>query len=163
MCYNEEQKVFGILITERECKMDGQFEYQSSYTHYEQEANPQADKYATAALILGIIALVTGCCCCCCCIFAVGGACGVAAIVLALLARHSNNGKMPGKAIAGLILGIIAILLCILFLVIWIINLASPIDTPEGMQEYLDRLEQIYGDMGFDVDFDEYNTSNLPQ
>lgn len=143
--------------------MNGQFEYQSSYAPYEQETNPQTDRYATAALILGIIALVTGCCCCCCCVFAIGGACGVAAIVLAILARHSNNGKMPGKAVAGLILGIIAIILCILFLVVWIIGLAGSTDTPEEMQEYFDRLEQLYGDMGFDVDFDEYYGQDMPQ
>lgn len=148
--------------------MDNQFGYQNSNTPYEQNPDPvsnRANGYAIASLVLGIIAMVTGCCCCCC-VFVIGGICGVAAVVLAILARHSNNGKMPGKAVAGLILGIIAIILCMIFFVLFAMDITSLPTTPEEMQAYLDRLEQFYRDMGFDVnfdvDFDEFYSQKMP-
>lgn len=66
-----------------------------------------------AALVLGVIALLTG-------LFVVGAAFGIAAVVLGVLGRarvkrgEANNG---GMALAGIVLGILGVLLSILVVI----------------------------------------------
>ena len=82
---------------------------------------PQQKKkngFAIASLVLGIVSLV-GCCCCCGEIIGtiVMGVTAVLAIVFAFLSKKENGGKMDGKAIAGLVLGIVALVFLVLFLI----------------------------------------------
>ena len=82
---------------------------------------PQPKKkngFSIASLVLGIVSLV-GCCCCCGEILGtiVMGVAAVLAIVFAFLSKKENGGKMDGKAIAGLVLGIVALVFLVLFLI----------------------------------------------
>ena len=135
--------------------MDDQFGYQNSYMPTEPAA-PQptghAQGYATAALVLGIASLVLTCCCWCFALFYAGGPCAVLAIVFACLSKRDNGGKLQGKALAGLILGIIGIIFFLICLVLYI-SLNSVFSDPEALRAYLERLEQYYKDRGIDMDF----------
>ena len=82
---------------------------------------PQPKKkngFSIASLVLGIVSLV-GCCCCCGEILGtiVMGVAAVLALVFAFLSKKENGGKMDGKAIAGLVLGIVALVFLVLFLI----------------------------------------------
>ena len=137
--------------------MNNQFDYQNNETPFQQVNLSEPPKghakgYSIASLSLGIAAILASCCCCC--LYFAGGICGILAIVFAILARRDNGGKMPGMAIAGLILGIVGILLCIVVGVFF--NSFSGIpSTPEGMRTFLQELEEMYKDMGIDVDFSD--------
>ena len=103
--------------------MNNEFNFQSNvpnpYDGFD-SAQPQKKKnnYALVSMILGIVA-VAGCCICCCSeVFGLllMGVCAILAIVFAFLSKKNNNGKMDGKAIAGLVLGIVALVILLLFL-----------------------------------------------
>lgn len=68
----------------------------------EQPANPN-NGMAIGSLVCGIVGIL----CCCCC--GVGAIVGIVAIVLAILSKKQNGGKLSGLALAGLICGIVAI------------------------------------------------------
>lgn len=71
---------------------------------------PQSpNNMATASLVMGIIACVTGCCCCGGFVF------GGLGIIFAILSR--TEGKLRGQALAGIILSAIAVLLSIVALI----------------------------------------------
>ena len=99
--------------------MNNEFNFQSnSFGGFEPAQKKSQNNYAIASLVLGIVSIL--CCCCCCFAETIGliimGVSAVLAIVFAFLSKKNNNGKMDGKAIAGLILGIIAIVMLLLFL-----------------------------------------------
>jgi hypothetical protein len=74
---------------------------------------PQRNGLGIAALVLGILALLTG-------LFVVGGAFGIAAIVLGVLGRgRAKRGEATngGMALAGIVLGVLSLLLTVLVLV----------------------------------------------
>ena len=77
-------------------------------------------KWAVAALVLGILALVF--ICCLSCLIYGAPVAAILAIVFAIVAKNKNGGKMPGKAIAGLVLAIIALVI-LLILIIALIGL----------------------------------------
>jgi hypothetical protein len=74
---------------------------------------PPRNGLGIAALVLGILALLTG-------LFLIGGAFGIAAIVLGVLGRgRAKRGEATngGMALAGIILGVLSLLLTVLVLV----------------------------------------------
>lgn len=102
--------------------MDNQFSFEGSPMPPapEQQKKKQKDSYATAGLVLGIVALVLSCPCCCC-LYPVAGICAILAIVFSSISLK-RSGK-SGKAIAGLILGIVALLIVIIVIIAMV---ASP-------------------------------------
>lgn len=130
--------------------MNDQFRYNPESETVADSATQKSKKkdgYATAALVLGIVALVLSCPCCCC-LYPAAGICAVLAIVFSSISLK-RNGK-SGKAIAALILGIVALLIV---LIVLISMLASP-DLPddadfETEQAYFDYLyqwiERVFG------------------
>ena len=76
--------------------------------------------FAITSLILGILSMLS-CCCCCDSIFALAfmGILGAGAVVFAIVSRM-QTGKLEPMAIAGLILGIIA-LIALLFMLAMIL------------------------------------------
>ena len=99
--------------------MNNEFNFQSnSFGGFEPVQKKPQNNYAIASLVLGIVSIL--CCCCCCFAETIGliimGVSAVLAIVFAFLSKKNANGKMDAKAIAGLILGIVAIVILLLCL-----------------------------------------------
>ena len=99
--------------------MNNEFNFQSNpQSGFEPAQKKPQNGYAIASLVLGIVSVL--CCCCCCFANIIGlilmGVSAVLAIVFAFLSKKNTNGKMDGKAIAGLVLGIVAIVVLLLFL-----------------------------------------------
>ena len=69
--------------------------------------------FAIASLCLGIASFICFCCCSCALAFFtfVSPVCAILSIVFACIARSRNQSKMPGMAIAGMILSIIFLVL----------------------------------------------------
>lgn len=106
--------------------------------------------FAIASLVLGIASLCT-CCCCCCGLVFLPFLCGVLAVVFAVLAKtRAADKKMPGMAIAGMILGIIAIVISIIF---FALLLAVPPMDSEFWVEYEEILRAELGDEMFEEYF----------
>ena len=87
----------------------------NAFTQPSQVPSGHAKGYAITSLVLGIIAMIFACFCCC--LYYLAAVLAVVSIVMAFLARRDNNKKMPGMAIAGLILAIVAILGFLIMLV----------------------------------------------
>ena len=87
---------------------------------YAQPGEGNGNTKAIISLVLGIISILV-----CCCYGVVSIILGIAAIVLAVLAKKDNMGKMPGMALGGLICGIIGLLLGLTFLVFMGIGIAG--------------------------------------
>lgn len=68
-----------------------------------QAANPN-NGMAIASLICGIVGILSCCCC------GIGFILGIVGLILAIVSKGKNGGKMSGLAIAGLICSIVAIL-----------------------------------------------------
>ena len=104
----------------QEDTMNNEFNFQSDpYTGFHPTEKKPKNGYAIASLVLGIISVAS--CCCCCNTSITGlilmGVCAILAIVFAFVSKKNSSGKMDGKAIAGLVLGIVAIVILLLFLV----------------------------------------------
>lgn len=105
-----------------------------------------AKGYAIASLCLGIASVFF--CCICCCLYYVAIITGILAIVMALLAKRDNGCKMPGMALAGLILGIIGIIIFLVMIVFEVFILtdemiASTVEEIYGMP-YEDFMKEYY-------------------
>lgn len=74
------------------------------------QANPN-NGFAIASMICGIAGILL------CCCYGAGAVVGIVGIVLAVMSKKQNAGKMSGMAIAGLVCGIIGVI----FSAIWII------------------------------------------
>ncbi len=107
---------------------------------YEQSGYPQGDIYAQLggkksqtkellALVFGVLALPFLCCC-----PFLGIGLGIVAIVLAVLSRNDNDGKMPGMALAGLICAVTAIAILVMVYTI----------KEEDVMHFLDALEDFF-------------------
>ncbi len=99
--------------------MNNEFNFQSDpYNGFHPAEKKPKNGYAIASLVLGIVSVLS---CCCCCTSGMGlivmGVCAILAIVFAFVSKKNSAGKMDGKAIAGLVLGIVAIVMLLLFLV----------------------------------------------
>lgn len=95
-----------------------------------QQPEKKSNVKAILALVFGIASIIISCCCT---YLAIG--LGVASIILAVLSKNDNNGKMSGMAIAGMICSIVAIVLC---LVCIILVLAGVIANP--FTEYMNQM-----------------------
>lgn len=124
-----------------------------NFEPYTPNATPRRNSYSLASLIFGIVAVLS--CCCCCFTETLGliimGVAAILAIVFAFLSKM-NTGKMDGKAIAGLVLGIVAIVILLLFIAA-IVGVYSMIDTMP-QEELLSFVEETYKPM---VDEQTYN------
>lgn len=91
---------------------------------YQQSGYPQGNYYAQPgenrskvkeilALVFGILAILISCCC-----TYLGIGLGIASIVMAVLSKNENNGKMPGMALGGMICSIFAIVLCVVSIIL---------------------------------------------
>lgn len=85
-----------------------------------QSAQAEKKGLSIASMVLGIVGLV------CCCFWYIAIPCSILAIIFGILGKK-KGGK--GMAIAGLVLGIIAIALFIILILIPIITSAAIIDT----------------------------------
>ena len=94
-------------------------------------------------MVLGILTPVLTCCCGFLALIP-----GILAIVFAVRSKNLSNGVMLGKATAGLVLGIIGLVLCLVSTVVGIINVVTVLNDPE----YWKSLEEIYREMGMDID-----------
>ena len=134
--------------------MNNEFNFQSNYNSFEPTQKKSQNGYAIASLVLGIVSIL--CCCCCCFADTIGlilmGVAAVLAIVFAFLSKKNTNGKMDGKAIAGLVLGIVAIvvLLCFLAALVGVYTMIGQIP----QEELLAIVEETYKPM---VDEATYN------
>lgn len=121
--------------------------------HSEQDEQPeQSHGLTVAALVVGIISVVLMLTCCCS-PFAIFT--GIAAIVLFAVAPK-KNGKKEGKAVAGLICGIVSIIGTCILILIFIFNIVLSDEFQTLLDENLqgiDRQEYQYDE--YDEDFDE--------
>ena len=109
--------------------------------------NGHAKGYSLAAMWLGIASAF--CTMCCCCFYLVAPILSVIAIVMACLARRDNGKRMPGAAIAGLILAIIGLIAFAVILALEIYFLSLP--DSELQQLIRDSVENNFG-----MSFEEY-------
>lgn len=110
-------------------------------TEYENLYGYSRNPMATAAVILGVISLIT------CLFFYISVPCGAMAALLAILSRGRN--PMPGKSKAGLICGIIGLCFSIMITLssVWMVL------TNTQARAYLESYLQYYlGDTEFDLD-----------
>ena len=124
--------------------MNNDFDFTSmTYsTVFADEKKKNKNGFALASLVLGIVSLLS----CCCASTAIGmlamGICAILAIVFAFVAKKNANGKMDAKAVAGLVLGIVAMVILLLFL-LSIVGVYALIDsTPQD--ELLALVEETY-------------------
>jgi len=116
--------------------------------------------FSTAALVLGIIAIVLGCC------FYIAIPLGALAIIFSCLSKAGAK-QMNGKARTGLILGIISLVLSIIFLIIiFAFNSISERDVHNffsefyGEESYDEYYRDFYGD-GSDNDSNQQFNDSL--
>jgi F0F1-type ATP synthase membrane subunit a len=132
--------------------MNNEFNFQP-YTSPAKGA--QKDGYALASLVLGIVAVLCTCCCCASALAIIPmGICAILAIVFAFVSKKNSNGKMDKKAVAGLVLGIVAMVILFIFLVSVVGTYALIDSTPQ--EELLAMIEETYKPM-FEGNEDTYN------
>ena len=115
-----------------------------------------AKGFATASLCLGIASIV--CSCMCCCLYYIALPLSVLSIVMAFLARRDNGKKMPGMAVAGMILAIIGLLLFICCVAFEIILAQIP---DEQMAAMLDDFFQEYYGMSYEEFLSQINSQEF--
>ena len=113
--------------------MDNQFNFDGSPMPPKPEKR-KGDGFATASLVLGIIAVVLSFPCFCC-FYPVAGICAILAIVFSIVSLR-KSGK-NGKAIAGLVLGIVALLI-IIIIIIDMLSFLSDLPDFSNEQELID-------------------------
>lgn len=121
-------------------------------------SNNQPNGMATAALVLGILAIVSICCIYGSYIF------GGIAITLGLLSRGKDN-KLSSKALIGTILSIVGMLISTVIIVISCITIFSKYDSVDDfMTDYETYYESLYGDeLPFDSDLFNYEYDTQPE
>lgn len=117
----------------------------------------QPNGMATAALVLGILSIISICCIYGSYIFA-----GIA-ITLGLLSRGKN--KLNTNALIGIILSIIGMVISTVVIVISTVVLLSSYDSMDDfMNDYESYYEEFYGDeLPFDYDSFDYDYDTNPQ
>lgn len=109
--------------------------------------------FSIASLVLGIVSVCSCCCCCCGPLLVLPLLCGILAIVFAVIAmKKAPDRKMPGIAVAGIILGAVGILLSILLLLFSFVMFTSEdfwIEYEAALREELgdEMYEEYFGDM----------------
>lgn len=100
----------------------GQQGYANGYNQNAYNTVPQkkTSTKATLSLIFGIAGIVT------CCAFGILGVIlGIAGVVLAILSKNDNDGKMEGLAIAGLVVSIVSFVFGLGYLCIMVLAIAE--------------------------------------
>ncbi len=138
---------------------DNSPDFSNNFDTFQQQPPTNTGKpFAIASLVLGIV----GICSCCCCIYWLNLIFGALAIVFAIVsARTSKDKKMSGLAIAGLILGILAVLIFLALFAfdLWFMSIpeeefdkmfGEAIKTAFGEEFYNEYKEQLgfYGTSG---------------
>jgi hypothetical protein len=120
--------------------------------------NNQPNGMATAALVLGILAIVSICCVYGSYIF------GGIAITLGLLSR-GNNKKLSSNALIGTILSIVGMVISTIIIVITCITIFSRYSSVDDfLNDYESYYENIYGeDYPFDSDIFNYEDDSQPE
>lgn len=102
--------------------------------NYEQPVYSEPEKKsnvkAILALVFGILSILISCCC-----TYLGIALGIAGIILAVVSKKDNGGKMSGMAVAGMICSILAIVISVGSI---ILVLTGAVDT--GITEMLNNM-----------------------
>ena len=125
--------------------MNNEFNFESNaFGSFAPQEKKDKNGYAIASPVLGILSVL--CCCCCCFAETLGlivmGVSAILAIIFAFLSKKNSNGRMDGKAIAGLVLGIIAIVMLLLF-VVAIVGVYTMIGTVP-QEDLLTLIEETY-------------------
>lgn len=116
--------------------------------------NNQPNSMATAALVLGILAIISICSVYGSYIF------GGISITLGLLSRGKNK-KLTTNALIGTILSTIGMVISTVIIIIAVISILSYGSLDDFIQEYETFYEEIYGeDFPFDSDTFNYNYDN---
>lgn len=100
----------------------GQQGYANGYNQnaYNPVPRKKTSTKATLSLIFGIAGIVT------CCAFGILGVIlGIAGVVLAILSKNDNDGKMEGLAIAGLVVSIVSFVFGLGYLCIMVLAIAE--------------------------------------
>lgn len=145
--------------------MNQDFQYQQPEGEQFQgfEAVPPAPEsraykgFGIASLVLGILSVCT--CCCCCGIFFLPLICGILAIVFAVISmKKAPDRKMPGIAVAGIVLGAVGILLSLLLFAFSLVMFTSE----DFWVEYEALMREELGDAEFEAIFgDEFPFSAI--
>ena len=127
--------------------MNNEFHFESNpYNSFAPQEKKSKNGFAVASLVLGILSLVT---CCCCCGEALGmilmGVTAILAIVFAFLSKK-ENGKLSGMAIAGMVLGILAIviLICLLVTIIGTYSMLDSMTETEMIAYFEENLKPMF-------------------
>jgi hypothetical protein len=118
-------------------------------------SNNQPNGMATAALVLGILAIVSLCCIYGSYIF------GGIAITLGLLSRGKDK-KLSTNALIGVILSIVGMVISTVIITLYVIFFMTSGAIDTYMQEYETIYEDIYGEE-FPFDSDTFNYDNDTQ
>ncbi|MBQ7334873.1 MAG: DUF4190 domain-containing protein [Clostridia bacterium] len=134
--------------------MNNQFDYQNTNSAAynivpPEDPNKRSKAFSIASMVLGIVAVCS--CCCCCGAYVFPALFGVLAVIFAIVARVTSPAKkFTGMAIAGLILGILALVIFILLFAFELFMFTLPEEELENMlkslmgeeayQEYLDMI-----------------------
>jgi hypothetical protein len=126
--------------------------------HNNYYSNNQPNAMATAALVLGILAIVSVCCIYGSYIF------GGIAITLGLLSR-GNHKKLSPKALIGVIVSIVGMLLSTVVIVMLSVSLLSKYDSIDDfMIDYESYYESLYGDdFPFDSELFDFENDTQPE
>jgi len=101
---------------------------------YNQAPN-NSNGYAIASLVLGILSIPFGCC------YGLGIIFSIISIIFGVVSRKSNNGKLPGMSLAGIICSILGII-CSLFIIFSIVIALSTYDfTNMDINEIINSIE----------------------
>jgi len=96
---------------------------------------------AIAALIMGILSIVSLLCCCYFAIFGqiIGLITGVLGIIFGVVSKKNNGGKVPGMGVAGIVMGAIGALLNIVLLLIYIVAVGAA----SGSSSFVELLRKL--------------------
>lgn len=112
-----------------------------------QEEQPKTNGFAIAGMVCGIVAAVIVCC-----FFPVSILCGIAGIILSIIALAKKQSK--GMAIAGIITSVVAILLSVVIIVVSIVASFSIMDEIKN-----GTYDEYYYNELYDELYDELNDS----
>ena len=106
------------------------------------------NKFATASLVLGIIAAVL--CIYATCLSIFGVVAGILALVFAKKAKRQNGGVMPKKAKIGMALGAVGLGILVLTILTAVIYIVLLFSDPNLLEETFSGLESFVQILGFE-------------
>lgn len=103
-------------------------QYNGQYNNGYYDERKPSNGFAVASLILGILSILLSCC------YGFGIFLSIPGIILAIVSRKSNNGKLSGMAIGGLVCSILGTLIAA-FMIITVVKVFSSPDFMEILRE----------------------------